>query len=465
VSARRGVPAPEVLVAAAAFVGLCVAVLTRSAQLLEPDDYAYRASIVALTQGHIALTGAEYTALARKLGSIMQWTQLPDGRWLSEKNPGYPFLAAPFQLLGILRVAPLFYGALGCLGLYAGGRRWLGRWGGTWAVLLYCASGAALVFAWRATMPTFTDASLVAAGTGALLWTMLAVETPTRRRALVGLLAFVAFEAAVAVRYTNVLLLVVALVAVALGRRPARIPLRTFGYWLASIGVTVALLAAFDAHYYGSPLATGYASGEITFSLSALEPNLRAMPHHLLRSMPLLLLAAASSAWIALRALRSLGGGVGRGRTLARRDAAVGAALLVSWLAIFGLYLTYTWTVGQAGVHDITVHVVRFYLPALGAVSLLAAWLLVRVPLPVTVATLGVVVCLAGITYPSLARAGFPGGAGAPPGSAPFGRQGGGFAPGGAQFLVPPTGPPPAGAPPRGIAPGGTAPGGPVPAT
>jgi hypothetical protein len=42
----------EVLVAVAAFAALCVAVLTRSAQLLEPDDYAYRASIIALTRGH-----------------------------------------------------------------------------------------------------------------------------------------------------------------------------------------------------------------------------------------------------------------------------------------------------------------------------------------------------------------------------------------------------------------------------
>ena len=52
---------------------------------------------------------------------------------ISEKNPGYPFLALPFQALGLLRVAPLFYGALGCLGLFAGARRWLGHWGGTWA--------------------------------------------------------------------------------------------------------------------------------------------------------------------------------------------------------------------------------------------------------------------------------------------------------------------------------------------
>ncbi|HZX97922.1 MAG TPA: hypothetical protein VFE92_00265 [Dermatophilaceae bacterium] len=49
-------------------------------------------------------------------------------------------------------------------------------------VILFCSSGAALVFAWRATMPTFTDASLIAAGAGALLWTMLATERTVRLR-------------------------------------------------------------------------------------------------------------------------------------------------------------------------------------------------------------------------------------------------------------------------------------------
>jgi hypothetical protein len=138
---RRYLPSLEVGVALAAFAALCVAVLTRSAQLLEPDDLAYRASIVALTHGHITLTNAQYTALASQLGSIAQWVQLPSGSWLSEKNPGYPFFAAPFQLLGILRAAPLFYGALGCVGLYLGGRRWLGRFGGRGRALLYLGSG------------------------------------------------------------------------------------------------------------------------------------------------------------------------------------------------------------------------------------------------------------------------------------------------------------------------------------
>ena len=69
----------EIGVAAAAFVGLCVAVLTRSTQLLEPDDLAYRASIVALTHGHLTLSNAQYQSLSQQLGGIAQWVHLSNG--------------------------------------------------------------------------------------------------------------------------------------------------------------------------------------------------------------------------------------------------------------------------------------------------------------------------------------------------------------------------------------------------
>jgi hypothetical protein len=150
----------EVLFALAAFAVLCIAVLSCAPRLVEPDDYAYRASIVGITEGHLlTLSTAQVEALAESLpgpggpggpgGGVVQWVQLSDGRWISEKDPGYPFLAAPFQLLGIIRLAPLFYGALACLGLFFGARRWLGRFGGAAAVGLFCSSGAALLFAWR----------------------------------------------------------------------------------------------------------------------------------------------------------------------------------------------------------------------------------------------------------------------------------------------------------------------------
>jgi hypothetical protein len=61
----------------------------------------------------------------------------------------------------------------------------------------------------------------------------------------------------------------------------------------------------------------------------------------------------------------------------ARRDLWVGLALTASWFAIWGLYSAYTWTTDPTSV---TVQVVRFYLPALGAISLLGAWLVTRIP-------------------------------------------------------------------------------------
>ena len=58
------------------------------------------------------------------------------------------------------------------------------------------------------------------------------------------------------------------------------------------------------------------------------------------------------------------------------RDLWVALALAASWLAIWGLYAAYTWT-ADGGV---TLQLVRFYLPAIGAISLLGAWLVTRIP-------------------------------------------------------------------------------------
>ena len=229
-----------------------------------------------------------------------------DGRWISEKDPGYPFLAAPFQALGIIRWAPLFYGALACAGLFAGGRRWLGRFGGAAAVGLYCSSGAALLFAWRDYMPTFTDASLIAAGSGALLWAVLAAEASARRRTWAGLAGFVMLEAATLTRYTDIVVLGCAAVAVLAvwWRGAARLPFSAVGWWLASVAVFGAGVAVFDGLVYGGPLTTGYRPGEISFGLGAIAPNLRYMPAHLLQAMPVLVLGLVSLGWIIVRWIR-----------------------------------------------------------------------------------------------------------------------------------------------------------------
>jgi hypothetical protein len=403
----------EVCLAVVAFAVLCVLALRAAPYLPEPDDYAYRASIVAMTDGHFfTLAAAQAHALAEQLAPQLggnrlspgpgdgpvQWVQLPGGRWISEKDPGYPYLAVAFQALGLIRLAPLLYGALACLGLYVGGRRWLGRFGGAAAVGLYCSSGAAILFAWRDYMPTFTEASLIAAGSGALLWATLAAEASTRRRTWAGLAGFVALEAATFSRYTNIVVLGCAVIAVLVAwrLRAGRLPGSAVAWWLASAGAFGAGVAVFDTLIYGGPLRSGYRPGEITFSLGALGANLRYMPAHLIQAMPMLVLGLGALAGIAATWLRGRRAG-GQQAAATRRDLAVALALAACWAAIWVLYATYTWT-ADPGLS--TLQAARFYVPALGAISLLGAWPLVRVPRRqplVAITTFAVVAALFGL--------------------------------------------------------------------
>ena len=58
----------EVFAALAAFAVLCIVVLSAASRLVEPDDYAYRASIVAITQGHfLTLSTPQVDRLAAQL--------------------------------------------------------------------------------------------------------------------------------------------------------------------------------------------------------------------------------------------------------------------------------------------------------------------------------------------------------------------------------------------------------------
>jgi hypothetical protein len=140
------------------------------------------------------------------------------------------------------------------------------------------------------------------------------------------------------------------------------------------VAVFGAGVAIFDDLVYGGPLRSGYRPGEITFSLSAVLPNFRYMPAHLMQAMPTLVLGLVALAWIIWRwaRLRRTGAAV-----TARRDLAVALALAASWFVMWALYATYTWTSAPGAS---TLQVARFYVPALGAISLLGAWLVTRVP-------------------------------------------------------------------------------------
>ena len=135
-----------------------------------------------------------------------------------------------------------------------------------------------------------------------------------------------ALELATFVRYTNIVILGCAVVAVIVAwrLRAARLPFRTLCWWLASVVVFGAGVAIFDDLVYGGPLTTGYQPGEVTFALGAIGPNLRLMPAHLLQAMPMLVLGLIALAWIFVRwlVLRRADGQAG---VAARRDLAVGA--------------------------------------------------------------------------------------------------------------------------------------------
>jgi hypothetical protein len=233
-----------------------------------------------------------------------------------------------------------------------------------------------MFFAWDDYMPAFTEASLIAAGTGALMWALLAEEAGARRRTCAGLLGFLALEAAVFVRYTDIAVLGCGVVTVLAARRlrAASVPPGALAWWLSSVALFGAGVATFNALVYGGPLKTGYRPGEITFRLGAVLANLRYVPAHLIYAMPMLVLGFAGLAGIVVRRAR-LRREVREQRGPTRLDFAVGLALAGSWFGVWGLYSAYTWT-AQPGIRTFADS--RFYLPAIGAISLLGAWLLVR---------------------------------------------------------------------------------------
>ena len=380
----RSIVDPEVLLAIAGYAVLVLVSLSHAAQLLEPDDYAYQASITALREGHILLSTAQYSALELQISSggglgIAQWHHLASGYWISEKNPGYPFFAVIFSILHVSRATPLFFGAVACIALFFGARAWLGRFAGTYAVLLYCSSGAALAFAWRETMPTFTDASLIAAAFGALLYVGCTLMMSERKKTLVGLAAFVALESAVFIRYTDALELVVVIIATLALKKVASWSWRSVAIWMGSVVVFICTVLAFDWWAYGSPTSTGYSDGEISFSVSALWPNLKGTPKYLLVSMPFAVVALAAFCWIIIRCSMTPSNAPKAVVAERLRNATIGAILAVGWLAMWVLYLTYPWTVTQmSGLQVDAVHLVRFYLPALGCMALLSTYFLVK---------------------------------------------------------------------------------------
>ena len=135
------------------------------------------------------------------------------------------------------------------------------------------------------------------------------------------------------IRYTDVIAVRVAVVTVLLVRRfvPGRVPRRALWWWLGSVACAGALVVGWDQLVYGGALATGYASGVVTFGLGALSGNLKNMPWKLTTTMPAFWLALAGLVWLVARSVRlpctAPPDVVRPSRAAAHRDLAVAAAL------------------------------------------------------------------------------------------------------------------------------------------
>src|SRR5260370_24337902 len=110
-----------------------------------------------------------------------------------------------------------------------------------------------------------------------MLCAQLVDEAAARRPPWLGLLGFVSVEAAVFVRYTNIIVLGCAVVAV-LGLRwlrAASLPPGALGWWLGSVALFGTGAAVFDDLPYCGQLRSGSRPGELTFRLAPVSPTLR----------------------------------------------------------------------------------------------------------------------------------------------------------------------------------------------
>jgi hypothetical protein len=102
---------------------------------------------------------------------------------------------------------------------------------------------------------------------------------------------------------------------------------------------------------------------------------------------------------------------------------AITTTLALGWLGLWFLYLNYTWTANMSGgFGNMDVHVIRFYVPALGLIALLAASLLVRVPAFLTVGVIAALAYAGFLSYASMASAGALSGPGGQPNQLPNGH-------------------------------------------
>jgi len=231
-----------------------------------PDESGYVSEAAMLARGELTATAPAWTKDAP--WNDAAWTTAPVGyhpAWNSDRlaptySPGLPLLMAAFRIAAgeraVFYVVPLL-AAAAVFGCYAMCTMLAGRWAGATAALLLFTSPIVLALSLQA----MSDVPAMAFWTLALL-AALRGNAPA---------AGAATGMAVLMRPNLVPLAVVvaALVVLVPGR-----PVRRLSIFALAAAPAVALVAALNWHYYGSPLRSGYGPLDTLYSLDGVLPNL-----------------------------------------------------------------------------------------------------------------------------------------------------------------------------------------------
>jgi hypothetical protein len=387
------------------FVAATALVLIVPNHFKEPDDWAYYYATENFSHGQLTIGDTQHqqqvVEAQSKGGQLGQYVRIAPGKWALEKTPGYVFLVVPFYLLGVPQMANILLAAALALVTYLLLKHLKDERAACFGVLLILFTSAGLAMFQRDFMDGFASAAMPGIG-GAfyILYILKKKEITYIASACLLFFGGLFLGLGVLVRYTDAVILAVfglhftvtRFQSVLKGSRSEVFrEVILFGLGAA---IPVGLLLLYQYVVFGSPFINGYkyTSGNVKFAYDYLgQPrawqiivgNLKNMWRPLFIAFPVLL-ATVPGTVIAL--YQSVIPAV---PTLRRKfsvkpiwpalDLNITLLLLGWFVAIFGLYMMYEWTVNQSAGRPFIV-VTRFYLPALLPMTVMAVVFFSKIP-------------------------------------------------------------------------------------
>jgi hypothetical protein len=278
-------------------------------------------------------------------GSNNQWDKIAPNTWAIEKTPGYSFILAGFNKLGIAAYTNLILAAIFLPIFYILAKRHFGGRTAFFATILMAFSAAFLGMLVRPYMSDF--AGFVFVALSVLLYAESFKDARPTPLVLAGLFAGISL----CIRYTNGLLFLVIIAHLVISNRKSLKTIIKPLTWLAAgSAIPVLLLVAYNLLVFGKVFASGYSYtagvnfafqyvywGQIDTALAIISRNISNLPSYLLRGYPLLILLPFGILAYGVR--RSGNASKNKWKSL----------LILLFCGFFLLYAQYEWSLGAGG--------------------------------------------------------------------------------------------------------------------